>query len=117
MGWQTLRIMRKVTTATFGAVTERPKKSLQRELRDLERTGYIRVENPDAGYRDRLHVLTRDTGPKPPLFLMKGKVTEGAVDRNTAEVFGINGGEPPKIRRIAPWMHKIRLTPGKEQKP
>ena len=116
MIWQSLRIMRKATTSSLVAVSERPKKSVQRELRDFERTGYIRVENPEAGYRDRIHCIIRDTGPKPPLFLMQGKEAIGAVDRNTCEVFGINGGPPPKLGRIANWMQKQRLTPGKGAK-
>lgn len=116
MIWQSLRIMRKATTSSLVAVSERPKKSVQRELRDLERTGYIRVENPDAGYRDRVHIIIRDTGPKPPLFLMKGREAIGAVDRNTCEAFGVNGGAPPSPGRIANWMHKQRLMPGKGAK-
>lgn len=111
--WQSLRIMRKATTAALVTISERPKKSVQRELRDFVRTGYVRVENPEAGYRERVHHLIRDTGHKPPLFLMKGKAAIGAVDRNTGEVFGINGGDPPQLKRVANWMHKRRLTPGK----
>lgn len=111
MIWQALRIMRKATTSALIAVSERPKKSVQRELRDLERTGYIRVENPDAGYRDRVHSIIRDTGPKPPLFLMRGREAIGAMDRNTRETFGLNGGEPPEPGRVAPWTNKQRLSP------
>lgn len=108
--WQSLRIMRKATTASLVAISERPKKSVQRELRDFVRTGYVCVDNPEAGYRERVHRMVRDTGPKPPLFLMKGRQAIGAVDRNTREVFGVDGGEPPRLGRIANWMQKERLT-------
>lgn len=93
--WQTLRILRKATTQHLVAVTDRPKNTVQRELRYLERTGYVRTDAQGARYDECTWWLIRNTGPKPPQFVMgaRGDIVR-AIDRNTREVFkvGPRGG-------------------------
>ncbi len=93
--WQTLRILRRATTQHLVAVTERPKNAVQRELRYLERTGYVRTNAKGARYDTCTWWIVRDTGPKPPQFVIghNGDL-ERAVDRNTGELFivGASGG-------------------------
>ena len=108
--WQTLRILRSATTQHLVTVTGRPKNTVQRELRDLKRTGYVRVDDETAGYRDCTWRLVRDSGPKPPLFIKEGGRLTGAVDRNLRQVFGANGGSPPPVGRRANWLNKMLLA-------
>lgn len=110
--WKSLRIMRRATARQLAAVTMRPKNSVQVDLRALVATGYVRLDGKGGrGGRDVVHTLVRDSGPKPPLFVLNGKTLLGAVDRNTLETFGIDGGAPPHdlLKRRANWMPKLLL--------
>jgi|GEM_PF-819440 len=109
--WQTLRILRSATTQHLVAVTGRPKNTVQRELRFLSRTGYVRADDERVGYHECTWRLIRDSGPKPPLFIMKGKRLTAAVDRNLRQVVGVDGGAPPPIGRRANWLNKLQLAP------
>jgi hypothetical protein len=88
--WQTLRILRRATTQHLVAVTDRPKNAVQRELRYLERTGYVRTNAKGARYDKCTWWLVRDTGPKPPRFVIgdDGDLAR-AVDRNTGALFNV----------------------------
>lgn len=108
--WQTLRILRAATTQQLVTVTGRPKNTVQRELRDLKRTGYVRADDETVGYHECTWRLVRDSGPKPPLFIMEGGRLTGAVDRNLRQVFGVDGSAPPPIGRRANWLNKVQLA-------
>lgn len=94
--WKALRVMRVATARQLAAVCERPKNSVQVDLRYLMRTGYLRIDGSvDQRNRNNPYTLIRDTGPKPPMFVIVDKELRGAVDRNTRDIFGVDGGPPP----------------------
>lgn len=118
--WQALRRLRKATARELAAVTERPKNAVQVDLRYLTRTGYVRVEGED---RNAIYTLLRD-GVRPPMFILRGKELLGAVDRNTHERYGVDGGPPPDdetVRGRRKWCpkgapkrkHRHRRGPGR----
>lgn len=98
--WQSLRRMRSASLGELTAVTERPRNSVCVELRYLVRTGYVVV---DKG----THRLVRDSGPKPPMFVMKRNTLLAAYDRNTRLAYGVDGAPAPPIVHRANWMAKV----------
>jgi hypothetical protein len=104
--WQALRQLRTATARELAAVTERPKNSVQVDLRYLVRTGYVRVQGAD---RNATYTLIRDTGVQPPLFVGRRNEILCAVDRNTHEHFGLDGNPPPAPEQLPPlrrWLPK-----------
>ncbi len=95
--WQALRQLRTATARELAAVTERPKNSVQVDLRYLVRTGYVRNQGED---RDATFTLIRDTGPLPPLFVGRKDELVCAVDRNTHARFGVDGNAPPPVTEL-----------------
>ncbi len=108
--WKALRRLRRATAIDLAMVTERPKNAVQRDLRLLVATGFVRVEGKRL---TTVHVMARDEGPKPPMFIFDPKSRElrGAVDRNTRKAWGLNGKEVPPdelgVHRRANWMPKV----------
>lgn len=114
--WQSLRVMRRATTAELAAVTERPRRDVSRQLRRLARVGYLASSQPGKGRRGASWSILRDTGPKAPVFLFEDGNLIGAVDRNTLSVFGVDGGEPPPRpgNRGFPHLPRRALVSGRE---
>lgn len=107
--WRVLRILQRAGTGDLVAITDRPASSIQREMQRLRRTGYAVLQRRRGSLT---WALVRNTGPKPPLFMLDGTRLIGAVDRNTRETFGVDGGKPPEIGRRGrhPWLPKIQTT-------
>jgi hypothetical protein len=104
--WQALRQLRTSSARELAAVTQRPKNSIQVDLRYLVRTGYARVHGEDL---DAVYTLIRDTGPLPPLFVGRRDEILCAVDRNTHRHFGVDGNPPPtpeELPLLRRWMPK-----------
>jgi hypothetical protein len=104
--WKALRLRRSATAREIATITERPKKSVQVDLRYLRRTGYVRLEG-------KTFVLIRDSGPKPPMYLFDtDHQLIGAMDRNDQQIYGVDGKKPPaSIRHRGNWVPKVK--PGK----
>ena len=112
--WQALRQMRTATARELAAITERPKNSVQVDLRYLVHTGYVRMSDGEVP----TYTLIRDTGVRPPQFIMDGNDLTGAVDRNTHKHFGIDGNPPPaKVGRQGRFTCKGRAPKGEERPP
>jgi hypothetical protein len=110
--WRVLRIMPRVCIRDLAAITDRPAASIRREMLRLSRTGYAVLHNANGARSKRKWALVRNTGPNPPLFMLDGTTLIGAVDRNTRETYGVDGGKPPVIGRRGrhPWLPKIRTA-------
>ena len=87
--WQSMRVMRRFTTADLQTTAEAGETAVLKFTRALHLTGYLRLDRPvvsgRAGSRN-VWVLRRDSGPLPPIRREDGS---GVFDPNTRIVWPI----------------------------
>lgn len=89
--WQSMRVMRRFTSAELIATAEAGETAVQKFIKAMHLTGYLRLQVPRvsgrAGSRD-VWVLVRDSGPIVPIRRYDGT---GVFDPNTGVFWGMSG--------------------------
>ena len=87
-----MRQLRSFDLPQLITATETTSETTRAYVHALRRSGYLVVRN-------KLFVLVRNTGPKPPRvlkdYMTSNKRRLGVEDRNTGERFGVDGKDPP----------------------
>lgn len=90
--WRAMRQLRSFDLPQLIATTETTSETTRGYVHALRRSGYVVLRN-------KLFVLVRNTGPKPPRvlkdYMASNKRPLGVEDRNTGERYGVDGKEPP----------------------
>ena len=85
--WQSMRVMRRFTTANLQATAEAGESAVRKYLMALRQAGYVRLvqarSSGHAGSRD-VWALVRDSGPAAPIRRADGS---GVYDPNTGALY------------------------------
>lgn len=85
--WQSMRVMRRFTSAQVEATAEIASDNLKRYMRGLVAGGYLRIDVPRVSGRPgsfNVYLLVRNTGPRSPILWTDGRV----YDPNDDEIYG-----------------------------
>lgn len=89
--WQSMRVMRRFTTADLQTTAEAGETAVLKFTRALHQAGFLRLDKPIVSGRPgsrNVWLLVRDSGPLPPIRREDGS---GVYDPNTGIAWGMQG--------------------------